>query len=463
MIKVYFDWNVMSQMKNGNHVELFDIVNDNESLFIPFSTSHIGDIFSSFENTKTQLDYINSDLEFISQLTKNQCFYNIKDKTALNYYDPKELFKQRIDEKDLFKNFNLESLEKLLCADELTRNLGKEIIDQIKSTPLDKSLVESLENEEHTAEIEKMLPGLRENPTMEGLFNILSNIISGLNEREDYKNLRIQIQSFLGINRNNIFNSENPYKIIEDKYQKIGIDTKQHFSKDKNSPKWFNEITNEYISLDMHGYQEDRVNVKKGRKETFKNTIEDSFHAAFATTCNFYVINDNKSYHKCKKTYKKLGIKTKILKPNEFVQHYYKHLNKSNYSSELNKVVEIMSSKNYTEEKTENGIFRTYTFSYQIFDFFDKIIILFSSQEENEKPTILLSQQSSKYHKLYSFELEKLIKILTQQYGSDINDYGEFNIKELKSEKWVGRKWHCNNIILRLTKLNGHFQLYLDI
>ena len=35
----------------------------------------------------------------------------------------------------------------------------------------------------------------------------------------------------------------------------------------KNAPEWFNKITNEYLLLDMHGYQEDKVNIKKGRKE----------------------------------------------------------------------------------------------------------------------------------------------------------------------------------------------------
>lgn len=463
MIKVYFDWNVMSQMKNGNHKELFDIVNNNKSLFKPFSTSHISDILSSFKDNKEQLDYINSDLEFITQLTENYCFYNSGDKTVLDYYDPKELFQQRIDEKELFKDISLNGLENIFKENELTKDIGKVFIDLLKSIPLDKALIDAFKNPESSEEMEKMFPGLKDNLTMEGFFNAFSNMNIGLNESDDYKNLRIQVQSALGINRDSIFNSKNPYKDIENKYKKLGIPNNEHLTKNKYSPDWFNEITNEYISLDMHGYQEDKVNIKKGRKETFSNTTEDSFHSAFASICNFYIINDNKSYKKCKKVYEKLDVKTIVLKPNEFVDYYNKYLKKDDYSSDLNIAIEIMKTDNFVENKVENGLLRTYLFPYLLFDFFNKILILFSTEKDDEKPTILLSQQSSKFNRIYSFELTNLINSLIELYGVDIDKYGEFNESELKSEKWIGRKWNYKNIVLRLTRINGHFQLYLDI
>ena len=124
----------------------------------------------------------------------------------------------------------------------------------------------------------------------------------------------------------------------------------------------------------MHGYQEDKVNIKKGRKETFSNTTEDSFHSAFASICNFYIINDNKSYKKCKKVYEKLDVKTIVLKPNEFVDYYNKYLKKDDYSSDLNVAIEIMKTENYVENKVENGLLRTYLFPYLLFDFFNKIL-----------------------------------------------------------------------------------------
>lgn len=56
-------------MKNGKHSEIKEIIQDNEKLLIPFSTSHTNDLSSSFNNTPEQKEYIDSDLEFISSVT----------------------------------------------------------------------------------------------------------------------------------------------------------------------------------------------------------------------------------------------------------------------------------------------------------------------------------------------------------------------------------------------------------
>ncbi|MBK7882468.1 MAG: hypothetical protein IPJ81_00485 [Chitinophagaceae bacterium] len=76
MIKVYFDWNVMAQMKNGLHPELKEIAFQNDNLFKPYSTSHISDIFSSFKENDEQSELINKDLDFISSFTHDTFLFN---------------------------------------------------------------------------------------------------------------------------------------------------------------------------------------------------------------------------------------------------------------------------------------------------------------------------------------------------------------------------------------------------
>ncbi len=326
MIKIYFDWNVMSQIKNGDHKELREIIFDNEKFLIPFSTSHIGDILSSFKETDTQRDYVESDLNFISELTKDKCLMNTGKEVVLDFYRPKELFEQRIEEKDLFNDISLDGLMNIFEQDDLTKGIGKLLINLLKSILLEESFKQAFENPESAEQMDKMFPGLKENPTMEGFFKIFSKMNLNLNESDGYQELRKTVQGGLGINRDKIFDSNDPYKIIDGKYKQIGTSPNQFIDNTKNAPEWFNEITNEYLLLDMHGYQEDKVNIKKGRKETFKNTTEDAFHAAFASICNFYVINDNKSYKKTKLIYEKLGINTIVFKPSEFIEYYQRYL-----------------------------------------------------------------------------------------------------------------------------------------
>lgn len=460
MIKIYFDWNVLSQIKNGDHKEVREIIFDNEKLFIPFSTSHIGDIFSSFKETDSQRDYIESDLNFISELSKDKCLMNTGKDVVLDFYPPKELFEQRVEEKDLFNDISLDGLMNIFEQDNLTKSIGKSLVNLLKSIPLEESFKQAFENPESAEQMDKMFPGLKENLIMEGFFKSFSKMNLNLNESDGYQELRKTVQGGMGINRDKIFDSDDPYKIIDGKYKKIGTSPNQFIDNSKNAPEWFNKITNEYLLLDMHGYQEDKVNIKKGRKETFKNTTEDAFHAAFASTCNFYVINDNKSYKKTKLIYEKLGINTIVFKPSEFVEYYQKYLDIKDAILNFKIPFEIIKTGKFYEEVMETAILRTYYVPFFFFSFFNKIMILIPN---NDSETLfLLSQNGSSNHRVYSMEIQHLYKQLCEILGDDIENLGQIKDEEFKEKEWIGRKWILDEITFRLTRPNGHFQLYFD-
>lgn len=461
MIKVYLDWNVIALMKGGNHKDLWDILLTSNKFIIPYSTSHIGDIFSSYSEDKEQKQRIEEDLDFITTLTKNSCLSNNGKDIFISERNPKELLKQRVDEKDLFNNFSLDTFEKLLGEDELTKGLWKTYIDFFKSIPFD--IKDAFENPESGEYLNQMFPDLKENPTMDGFFKSFGKMIYNLNEKEDYKILREVTQKGLDIKRDRIFNDDNPYKLIEKAQEKLGHSLINSFDNSKNAPVWFNEITNEYVKLDMLGYQEDTIRVKENkRKETFKNTTEDSFHAAFASTCNFYITNDNKSYNKTKQVFEKLKINTLVFKPNEFIDYYTKFLNIDHLDTHFSIAIQIIKSGNYYESKVENGVLRTYLFPYFIFDFFNKIIVI--NPDNDDHPTIMLSKFSSTNGNVtYIMEIEKLVTDLINLFGLDNDKLGFVSDNELAANEWIGRKWTKEDINFRLIKTNGFFQLYFDL
>lgn len=463
MIKIYLDWNVIAQMKGGYHKELLDIILTSNKFIIPYSTSHIGDIFSSYSDNEEQKRRIEEDLDFITRLTKNSCLSNNGKDIFISEKDPKPLLEQRVNQRDLLNNFSLDTIEKLFGEDELTKGIGKTLIDLLKSIPLDNSFKEALENPESGEYLNQMFPDLKENPTMDGFFKSFGKMIYNLNEKEDYKILREVTQKGLNINRDRIFNENNPYKIIEKAQEKLGHSLVNSFDNSKNAPAWFNEICNEYIKLDMVGYQEDTIRVKENkRKETFKNTTEDSFHAAFASTCNFYIINDSKSYNKTKQVFEKLEINTLVFKPNEFIDYYTKFLNIEHLDNHFNIAIQIVKSDNYYESEVENGVLRTYIFPYFIFDFFNKIIVI--NPNNDEHPTIMLSKFSpTNGNVTYIVEIEKLVTDLINLFGLDDDKIGCINNNELASNEWIGRKWTKEDINFRLIKTNGYFQLYFDL
>ncbi|MBK5215068.1 MAG: hypothetical protein JJE55_15590 [Flavobacteriaceae bacterium] len=461
MIKIYFDWNVLSQIRNGKHNELKDIIWDNEDLFIPFSTSHISDIFSSYNETQKQNDLINEDLEFISHLTKDKCLMNTGTEVLLDFYSPKDLFEQKIQEKDTFTDLSLDGLMKIFEEGEEVAPIASALLNMIKALPVNELFQKAFENPESSTIMEKMFPGLKEEPTMEGFFKSFSKMNANFNESDEYKDFRQMLQSGFGINRDKIFDSKEPYKTIDAVHEKLNINPLEHFDDSKYAPQWFNKITNEYLLLDMHGYQEDKVNIKKGRKETFKNTTEDSFHAAFASTCNIYVINDNKSYKKTRVIYDRLDVNTLVMKPNEFVEHYKNYLKLDSPLSNISLPFEFIQTDHFVESEKEGNIFRTYVFYQFLYNFFNKITLV--KRADGGNPLLVLQQHEPSNNTVYSIEVEHLVKTINSLFGSDIENLGEVKLEELQQEIWVGRKWKLDGLILRLIRSNNEFQLYYDL
>ena len=463
MIKIYLDWNVMAQMKDGYQDDLLKILANNDRFFIPYSTSHIGDILSSFSDDDEQQKRIEKDLEFISSLTNNLCLSNNGEQILLNESNPKELYQQRIDDKDFMKDFSLDTLEDIFSDNDLTKGIGKALVSLLKSIPLDKAFKDAIENPESGKYLNQMFPELKENPTMEGFFKSFGKMYENLNNKEDYKILREVTQKGLRINRDKIYNSDNPYELIDNAHNKLGADFDTYIDNTKNAPEWFNKISNEYIKLDMHGYQEDKVRVKdKKRIETFKNTTEDAFHSAFASTCSFYIINDNKSYKKAKQIFSRLNINTVVLKPDEFKEYFEKYLNINSTAEYIRLAVEIIKTSNFFESKDENGTQRTYIFSYFLLDFFNKIIV--AESEDSENPVILLSRFSPTNGNVTHFmEIEILVKTLINYFGADVDNKGEFSADEFQEGNWEGRIWKSADVEFRLIAMNGFVQLYFDL
>lgn len=463
MIKVYLDWNVMSLLKNGGHKELGEILSKKDRFLTPFSTAHIGDIFSSFDGSEKQQQYIESDLEFISRFTEERCLYNESERIVIDYYPPKELFDQRIDSEQLIKNLSSQGFSSSFEGLDVPKESTDLIKNMLGTIPMDPILQELLDDPERAKETEKFFPGVKESPTFEGVLNGMIATMQGLNETESYKHLRQTVQSGFNINRDKMFDSKDPFEVINKEYDKAGVKKSDNLENSKQAPAWYNKICSEYLLLDMHGYQEDKINIdiEKGRKETFKNTTEDAFHCAFATTCNFYITNDNRTYKKSKKLYEQLGLQTTVLKPDEFVEYFKRYLDIEDKRIDILLINEVFKNFNFYEEDMTDSKLRIYPHPYFLFDFFNKIMVIVTNTEEVE--SIILSRNSPTHNFLLPIEIEKLISRLNLSFGPDNDNIGELQDSELDDDSFRERVWNRDNLKWKLTRLNGHFQLYFTL
>jgi hypothetical protein len=465
MIKVYLDWNVMSGMKNNQFQELNDIILNRDKFLLLYSTSHIGDIFASIKNhSEEEQKIVREDLDYITYLTDDLCLVNNSKEVTLSTYQPGELLDDRIREAPLFEDFSLDNLFSSIEEDNPMFGLVSSMKNMIASMPLDFAFKEAFENPESAVMLEKMFPGLKEDKTMNGFFKSFGKMFHNMNETEDYKDLRNIVQQ-IGVNSGHFNENKNPFEVIDNAYKKIGIENfnvDKYFDKTKNAPEWFNDITNEYVKLDMHGFKADKVKVTEKKKNTFKNTTEDASHSAFASRCEFYITDDDKNYHKTKAVFQRLGIYTIVLKPNEFIQYYNLFLNENSFDDHFRSINDEMKRvENFQEQRYENGeSFGWINFTSQyFFNFFNKILI--PNPEVNEALFILGKESPSKSYIISQREIEAMLKLFVDKLGMDINGKSYFEFDEINNGvDWTGRTWETNIGQINIKRLNGWFQMY---
>lgn len=465
MIKVYLDWNVMSGMKNNRFQELSDIILNKDKFLLLYSTSHIGDIFASIkDHSEEEQKIVREDLDYITYLTNDLCFVNNSKEVVLSNYEPGELLDDRIREAPLFEDFSLDNLFSSIEVDNPMFGLVDSLKNMIASIPLDFALKEAFENPESAEMLEKMFPGLKEEPTMSGFFKSFGKMYHNLNETEDYRDLRSMVQK-IGVNSGHFNENKNPFEVIDNAYKKIGVENlsvDKYFKKGKNAPEWFDDITNEYVKLDMHGFKADKVKVTAKEKNTFNNTTEDASHTAFASRCEFYITNDEKNYQKSKAVYQKLGIYTIALKPNEFIEYYNSFLNTHNFDEHFSSIIDEMKrGENFQEQRYESGEnFGLVNFTNQyFFNFFNKILI--PNPENNDALFILGKETPAKRYIISQKEIEGMLKLFVDKLGLDINGKSYFEAGEINPEEdWTGRTWETNVGQITIKRLNGWFQMY---
>ncbi|MCW3116891.1 MAG: hypothetical protein JWM28_973 [Chitinophagaceae bacterium] len=457
MIKVYVDWGVMSQIKQGYHPELLKLLKRKNQLYVIYSTSHISDILVSDTGEDDQNTRINNDLAFISELTDNWCVHNSEKDIVIQQRDPHELFADRANERDEYGDEGpLAYALKLLEPGSAAHNA----LQSYLSSPLPDTIASGYVDPHSAAGMEQHYPGLAENPTMGNLMKTSWIQNKKLEQSDAYKGLREMVQKGMGINKDKMFAKVQPFAEIDRQYASIkeltGFDI-YNILRNDNSPSWFQDISHNYLLLDMHGYQQDKVRFDAKNKDTMRNTMDDGFHAAFASTCEFYVTNDTRSANKAREVYQKLNVNTKIYSPAEFVDYGNNSLVFDDPRKHLNLWYQILKSPKYIESIIEDATWRTYFTEFYFFDYFNKIFVVYAP--ENTVPLILLSKEKPTN---YRFTTKKDIAAIIDKLNIAFEAKGENFIDTSQLSEETKCNWTYQGNTFRLQLLNGYLQLYMD-
>jgi len=460
MIRVYLDWNIFAYLKQKNESEelyksIYSIIKrNNDKLLFPYSPAHLQDLRQGFSETENSIALTYNDLDFLHEISKDHCIYiNYKEKNVIPIIkNPREYFDE------IYKDYILDhfSFENLISSDNSEiSTLWLKYIELLKSFPTGI-------NFDQVDNISKKFGGIKsmfQNTGIENNFyNLLKDVMEITSHPEKYSSIYKSARNASIQNMKIDTNPENWGNAFDymDKvlakaklnktFREMVEDKIKLTKKDEDITK-FDYFVNYYISLDTFGYYPDKQ---------LPNLIADATHAYYGAFCDFFVTDDDRTYHKAKAIYEYMNIGTRVCKANEFLLEYFSinKLGNNNVTEKITKrIVEIIRRSIILMSSVDNELnpATIYKIQYPLVDYFDRMQITYFKNS-----TGLLFYKKRKNYSNFMFwtEIKSVVDKIVFDFGIDDRlkeNFSNQDIEDLKkSNDWKGRIWLRNEFSLEI-------------
>jgi hypothetical protein len=302
---VYFDLNIFDRIEkkenlpeseNEIYTELENLVLENK-ITVPYSNAHLNDLFRGFQKNP---NYIDGHLDNIEKLTNNLCIcqYWGRKETTWHFREIREFF----NEKQTEWEFEVSSF------DDLFTDMPNFYL-HFKLVPLPKEW--KLGYQDPMFGI--MYPKSKIENNYYALFEDIFNFQSRL--KTDYS-LYKTFKAYLIKSMNKLKNNKEMLKSIKENFKDLPKHLDIFELSDLYGPKSktsensnYSKLIETFYKYDLKGYKSDG---------NFNNMFDDSLHTFYGAHCEFFVTNDDRCKYKAEETYKRLKIKTRVIKANEY-------------------------------------------------------------------------------------------------------------------------------------------------
>ena len=318
--KIYLDWNVFTNMINFQNLPseedketygalLLFLIKAAKHVVLPYSDAHLDDLMKSYK--QGEREKVDAALNVLSVLTNDICLCDYWGKKTAIWQDrdPREFFASMIED-DLSNSTLLETMKKTVEESGMMSTM-KSVPHNMDFTQWDPS------NPLYNLFFKKSRIQNTQWALFEDIFDLFDVIRTSPSV---YNELRQIIRSGLAIG-NKVHQSEDPIKALDEmlpksilnkSFQELSeISTIQNVSQNQDSAK----ITTRFMNLDMLGYGYDKLT----DKNQYNNLFNDARHCYYGSLADFFLTADKKTFKKATAVYNDLGIKTKVMKPKEFV------------------------------------------------------------------------------------------------------------------------------------------------
>lgn len=444
MIRVYLDWNVISNLKRIEIPKFRDlrlhILQNLDRLLIPFTTAHINDLRKSIKPDLSN-DLLLNDLELLSEISNNQFinwtknnitepfighpnrFYyeNIEIWNNPNYFDFSNIFN------DIIKSFEDIGLG---AIGELYKN-------QMQSIPID----DILKNDA----FKNMLKIDTDFNNYWDFLNVMAKSLQELNSnKEYYKEFRLYIQnSGLNVSENSedwqdneIFDNIDKLlkaKGVNQSFMELLTYPNQQVKKEKST--LYDNFISTYLMLDVIGYKSDKL---KKPSNNMTNITNDAIHSFYGAHCEYLVTDDKNLLKKSKAIYSKLNKPTQIMSSDEFYNNFDKIVQKKyiHISDFLSQLSDFIKPENLIEqiEQEDGTVVNAFKLPYLVYDFFNYVVTNYL--KEFDITELLFKKAFQTYSRfVFENELNAFIVYFFKTIGIAKEDINMTEIKSLIYEK----------------------------
>ncbi|QNL51955.1 hypothetical protein H8S90_10455 [Olivibacter sp. SDN3] len=444
MIRIYLDWNVVSNLKKPDFFGIKDFIELNKHRFIfPYSQAHFSDLMKS---NKQDNPYFQVDLNTLTSLAGKHLLCYENGMVTPKFGTPGMYYKDYDDGLDNASLFDMEANFNLF--DEMGREMGVEDIGTHVKKIFDAipSLIEITDKNKDTMKL--FFPGLKEGATQWDVFKESGFLLGRmLEDRIYYKNLRKTISGegfHLDRNSGN-WNVEDVIDNINKFLRNIGLDKDflgfmdYIFELRNENPDDMTYFSGCYSMLDMMGYKSDKL---PKTTDTAMNIYTDAHHAYYAGHCDYFIVGDENLAKKAKVLYKLFDVKTVVLHPSEMVQKVGEVM--VDFSVEnigfLNAAFELikrgMDFKEYPELSENGSRHVSYRLPAFYFDFFNYV----SWEEYPDKNALLITFKKRKrnFSKFYYYtEIESIVRLVVSFFDRKCDFDLENITQDIKNGKEV--------------------------
>lgn len=337
MIRIYLDWNIISNLKKPEFQEIAQFIQENKDCFqFPYSPAHFHDLMKSYQPDN---EYFRQDLEFLEYLSEKHLLRWGKDGIEVLFGTPMEYFEKQKEQEDPFLLMDME--KGLTDLDESTSeigigNIGKLVKSLFQLAPSGIEITD-----ENRDVLSKMFPNLTSQSSMWDLMKDIApfskNLLQNGDYYKDFRNMMAEQGFKLESNSGNWSKEEviknidaflSSFKLNMTYLEYVGT-TFKHRKEPANAYEFY---TTAYLMLDMIGFKRDKLPKPSDNMQNIQADAEHSFYGGY---CDYFVADDKNLRIKTEILFNEFNVPTPVLKSNELIETLSKVIHKPNKNTNI--------------------------------------------------------------------------------------------------------------------------------